>query len=96
MTKSLEETSLLPPTTQQESFTSSTSTPSYSPSVGRYSKAKFHGIVIDTGAAFASIAGFRQFLALKRSQTDLTIDQDTANRVKFKFGIGTTSSKGTV
>jgi hypothetical protein len=40
----------------------------YSPVTGRYSSDYFHGIVIDTGAAFTSTAGYGQFLALQETQ----------------------------
>jgi hypothetical protein len=68
----------------------------YSPTRGRYSKDQFHGIVIDTGAAFVSTAGFGQFLALKEQlQSSAEITPTTGN-TRFQFGIGTTGSKGVV
>jgi hypothetical protein len=67
----------------------------YSPVTGRYSSDCFHGIVIDTGAAFTSTAGYGQFLALRETQ-NIEIDQGMAQGQRFKFGIGTTTSKGTV
>jgi hypothetical protein len=68
----------------------------YSPNQGRYSKDRFHGIVIDTGAAFASTAGFGQFLALKEQLQASAEIIPTTNSARFQFGIGTTGSKGTV
>ena len=66
----------------------------YSPIAGRYSSDHFYGIVIDTGAAFTSTAGYGQFLALQKVQ-HVNI-KETANGQRFKFGIGSTTSKGTV
>ena len=52
--------------------------------------------MINIGAAFASTTGFGQFLALQQLQNGICINPDTANGARFKFGIGMTSSKGTV
>jgi hypothetical protein len=67
----------------------------YSLVIGRYSSDYFHGIVIDTGAAFIFIAGYGQFLAFKETQ-NVKLDVDTANRQRFKFSMGSTAFKGTV
>jgi hypothetical protein len=51
--------------------------------------------VINTEAAFISTTGYGQFLALKKTQ-NVKLDANTANRQQFKFGIGSTASKGIV
>jgi hypothetical protein len=55
---------------------------------------KFHGIVIDIGAAYKSTARYGQYLALSKLQ-DITIDNSQNNQT-FKFGVGTEASIGTV
>jgi hypothetical protein len=50
----------------------------YSSVTGRYFSDHFHGIVIDTGAAFTFTIGYGQFLALKKTQ-NVKLDADTAN-----------------
>jgi hypothetical protein len=67
----------------------------YSSVIGRYSSDYFHGIVINTGAAFMSTIGYGQFLALKKTQ-NVKLDADTANRQRFKFGIRLTAFKSIV
>jgi hypothetical protein len=67
----------------------------YSLVTGRYFSNYFHGIVINTEAAFISTTGYSQFLALKETQ-NVKLDADTANGQQFKFGIGSTAFKGTV
>ena len=60
----------------------------------RYSDQYFYGIMIDTGAAFASSAGWAQYKALSHIQS---VSLDTAAaKESFKFGIGSTKSLGTV
>ncbi|KAI0994222.1 hypothetical protein K3495_g13960, partial [Podosphaera aphanis] len=61
-----------------------------------YSSLKFEGIIIDTGAAKISTAGFEQFLALKRLQPELELNTSRAGEAKVTFGIGKTSSIGTI
>ncbi|POS85439.1 hypothetical protein EPUL_003830 [Erysiphe pulchra] len=61
----------------------------------RYSSLKFEGILIDTGAAKVSTAGYNQFLALKRLRPKLKIDNSRAGEAYIIFGIGSTSSLGT-
>ena len=63
--------------------------------VSRYSSNRFQGIMIDTGAAKRSTAGYGQFQALQRD-TGIQIDQSTKGKVNIQFGIGTTSSIGSV
>jgi hypothetical protein len=67
----------------------------YSLVTGRYSSDYFHGIIINTKAAFISTTGYSQFLALKETQ-NVKLNANTANKQRFKFGIESTASKGTV
>ena len=60
-----------------------------------YSNHEFHGIMIDTGAAKWSTAGYEQLKALQRI-CDVPIDRTTAGKVKIIFGIGETSNVGSV
>jgi hypothetical protein len=62
-------------------------------SESRYSSKQFHGIMIDTGAAKRSTAGYGQFQALQRI-TPVDIDYSTKGMVSVQFGIGSTSSMG--
>ena len=64
----------------------------YTPHHGRYSSKLFHGIMIDTGAATRSTAGFGQFLAYTKAYGGIQIDK-TKSYV-FQFGIGSTTSIG--
>jgi len=61
----------------------------------RYSSGVFMGIMIDTGAAIRSTAGEGQFQALQRIQ-DVRLDRSRAGEANITFGIGQTSSLGTV
>jgi hypothetical protein len=60
----------------------------------RYDTNRFYGIVIDTGAAKYSTAGFDQFQALQQTDDSIKLDRSTEGSVKVKFGIGTSSSLG--
>ena len=66
----------------------------------RYTSEIFYGIMIDTGASKRSTAGYSQYLAYKKgnfaSGTDSNIDRTKAGAVNVQFGIGSTSSIGTV
>ncbi|KAI0993133.1 hypothetical protein K3495_g15051, partial [Podosphaera aphanis] len=62
----------------------------------RYGPEKFHGIMIDTGAAGKSTAGYNQFLAYNQLFTDTRIDTDYQGAVNVTFGIGSTTSIGSV
>ena len=77
-----------PKTTQNEALSSNRAS-------RRYTSNTFFGIMIDTGAAYASSAGFDQLRALQREQ-DIAIDASKANTATFKFGMGVASSKGIV
>ena len=61
----------------------------------RYGDDYFRGLIIDTGTAHNSSAGFNQYLALRREQ-NVNINTDKAGTAKFKFSIGDALSKGTV
>jgi hypothetical protein len=67
----------------------------YNMSLSRYDSRQFHGIMIDTGAATCSTAGYGQFQAFQRTVTD-PVELNTAKKgaVKVQFGIGSTSSLG--
>jgi len=67
----------------------------YSPPIGRYSDKQFHRIVIDTGAGAVSYRGYSQYIALQRLQ-HVTINPELAQGRSFKFGIGSTTSRGVV
>jgi hypothetical protein len=43
------------------------------------------GILIDTGAAIRSTAGYNQFLALQKLNLTLTINKSTASKAKIRF-----------
>ena len=63
----------------------------------RYNSDKWYGIMIDTGAARASTAGFGQYLAYKETvDSTATLDTSDAGAIKVKFGIGSTSSVGSL
>ncbi|KHJ34330.1 hypothetical protein EV44_g3567 [Erysiphe necator] len=61
----------------------------------RYNSLTFQGIMIDIGAAQWSTAGEAQVRALQKLR-NITIDSLTAGKVKIIFGIGATTSLGTV
>ena len=62
---------------------------------GRYTQQKFRGIIIDTGAATNSTAGYDQVKAYLR-QFDGKINFSTAGAVKAYFGVGQSTSIGTI
>ncbi|KAI0994279.1 hypothetical protein K3495_g13903, partial [Podosphaera aphanis] len=64
--------------------------------VNRYSSDKFHGILPDTGAAGVSTAGEPQFIALQRHLPKLQININRAGEHTIKFGLGKSSSIGTI
>jgi hypothetical protein len=61
----------------------------------RYTEDKFYGIVIDTGASQRSTAGYSQVRAYQKIRP-ATIDTARAGMVKVQFGIGTTTSIGSL
>ncbi|EED20804.1 hypothetical protein TSTA_039980 [Talaromyces stipitatus ATCC 10500] len=54
----------------------------------RYSSESFKGIVIDTGAAQLSTAGYGQYLAYKRIVRNIDINTTTAGTATVQFGPG--------
>jgi hypothetical protein len=62
----------------------------------RYNATRFYGIMIDTGAAKRSTAGYGQFQALLQIDDSLTLDKSTKGAVAVQFGIGSTSSIGSL
>ncbi|RKF84266.1 hypothetical protein GcM1_128003, partial [Golovinomyces cichoracearum] len=63
--------------------------------INRYEPNKFEGIVIDTGAAHYSTGVYNQWMALQNFQ-DIPIDKSTIGTVNEQFGIGSTTSIGSV
>ena len=61
----------------------------------RYHDEKFFGIMIDTGASMKSTVGYGQYQAYN-SIHDSPISEIRKGEVKIKFGIGTTSSIGSI
>ena len=61
----------------------------------RYGPSQFYGIMIDTGASTRSTAGYDQYLAYT-TVANVPIDTSSKGEVKIKFGIGSTSSIGSV
>ncbi|KAI0994210.1 hypothetical protein K3495_g13972 [Podosphaera aphanis] len=60
---------------------------------GRYSSDEFRGIMLDTGAAHLSTAGYGQAKAYMR-QFNVAMDTSSYGKLQAKFGIGTTTSIG--
>ena len=61
----------------------------------RYDNTQFFGIIIDTGAAFKSTAGYAQYQALHRIQPT-PLNKTQAGAFTVKFGIGDAASLGTI
>jgi hypothetical protein len=74
--------------TTQEAFTTDESK--------RYNSSRFFGIMIDTGASRKSTVGYDQYLAYCTIIHQIPIDKTTESAVTVKFGIGTTSSIGSI
>ena len=62
----------------------------------RYNSSKFYGIIVDTRATQRSTAGIHQFTAFQRLSPDVVLDKLTKSKVVVRFGIGLTSSIGSV
>lgn len=62
----------------------------------RYGPDEFHGIIIDTGAAGKSTAGYNQYLAYKIAFNETPIDTTNKGAVNATFGIGSSSSIGSI
>jgi hypothetical protein len=54
----------------------------------RYSKDVFQGLLLDTGAADYSTAGYDQYLACKKAYKNVLLDKSTAGTAHIKFGAG--------
>ncbi|RKF65906.1 hypothetical protein OnM2_001033, partial [Erysiphe neolycopersici] len=67
---------------------------------GRYNKNQFYGILIDTGASLRSTAGYGQYLAYKQlngtTNNNIELDTSKTGLVNVQFGIGSTSSLGSI
>ena len=69
----------------------------YSMSLSRYDSRQFHGVMVNTGAAMCSTAGYGQFQAFQRTVTatdQVELNTTKKGAVKVQFGIGSTSSIG--
>ena len=62
----------------------------------RYDESEFKGLLIDSGAAIRSTGGIGQLKALQQIDRSITLDESTAGSTSFVFGIGKSSSIGTV
>ncbi|EED22642.1 conserved hypothetical protein [Talaromyces stipitatus ATCC 10500] len=54
----------------------------------RYSSNTFMGLLIDTGAAEISTAGYAQYLAYRKVAKNITIDTSTTGAASIRFGAG--------
>ncbi len=68
---------------------------SYIQAPARYNKQEFYGVMIDTGASMKSTAGYGQFIAYQNI-VNIKLDSSTAGQVNIQFGIGSTSSMGSI
>ena len=62
----------------------------------RYGPNRFYSIMIDTGAAGKSTAGYRQYQAYQRLFGNIQIDNSKEGAVNATFGIGSTKSVGSI
>ncbi|KAI0995527.1 hypothetical protein K3495_g12652 [Podosphaera aphanis] len=62
----------------------------------RYDSKQFHGILIDTGAAGKSTAGYNQYLAFNKTFGNIPINVEHKGAVNATFGIGSTISIGSI
>ena len=62
----------------------------------RYTSDEFYDIMIDTWASKRSTAGYRQFFAYKKKIKHVQVDKSKAGDVNVQFGIGFTSSIGSL
>ena len=56
----------------------------------------FMGIIIDTGASRKSTAGYGQFQALQAIDKSVSLNTLTKGQVTIQFGIGVSTSIGTI
>jgi len=78
------------PPPEQDPFVYSNNTTS------RYTSEKFYGIMIDTRASKRSTAGWGQYQAYQKTHNNATINTMTAGAINVQFGIGSTSSVGSI
>jgi hypothetical protein len=62
----------------------------------RYRPGEFHGVMIDTEAAGKSTAGYNQYTAYEKLFRETPIDTGQEGAVKATFGIGSTTSIGSI
>ena len=62
----------------------------------RYTKDKFYGVMVDTGASIGSTAGMGQYLAYQKVDTTAKLDETTAGQMAVQFGIGSAPSIGSI
>jgi hypothetical protein len=62
----------------------------------RYRPVEFHGVIIDTGAAGKSTAGYNQYTTYKKLFGETPIDTGQEGAVKATFGIGSTTLIGSI
>jgi hypothetical protein len=62
----------------------------------RYRPGEFHGVMIDTGAARKSTAGYNQYTTYKKLFGKTPINTGQKRAVKATFGIGSTTSIGSI
>jgi hypothetical protein len=67
----------------------------YSNTTSCYTSDRFYGVMINTGALKRSTAGWGQYLAYQKVQNTL-INTATAGAINVQFGIGSTSSVGSI
>ncbi|RFU23765.1 hypothetical protein B7463_g12573, partial [Scytalidium lignicola] len=79
-----------------KTFTATTTEVYSVKSLARYDSRQFHGILIDTGAAKHSTAGYGQFEALQRVDQTIALNTTTKGMVTVQFGIGSTTSIGSI
>lgn len=77
------------PKDQEDPFTLTVSTKK-----PRYNNERFHGVMIDTGAARFSTTGYGQYTAFKNTFNSRDMDTSRAGDVIVHFGIGTAKSLG--
>ena len=82
--------SATPTTSQPQPYVYSMATSS------RYDHTEFKGLLIDSGAATHSTGGRGQLEALQQIDHGVKLDTSTAGSASFLFGIGGTSSIGTI
>jgi hypothetical protein len=57
-------------------------------SAHRYSETQFQGVLIDSGAAQFSTAGYSQYIALQKAVKGVVLNSSMAGAIEIKFGAG--------